>query len=81
MAEKKIIQHKDILETPINVGNYVASASGNRLVIGKVVKLTPKQLKIVDLDDHNAENGYYKYSHDTVVVSGPEALVFVLKNS
>lgn len=47
--------HKDMIGREINVGDYVAYSQWNMLMIGQVVKLTPKR---IHCQCFNSRRGY-----------------------
>ena len=50
MTKEKIPpQHKDMLGNDILVDDYVAFPSYNSLMIGRVVKINPKMIKVVKI--------------------------------
>jgi len=78
---KEEIKHEDLLGQPVKDGSYVAFPRKNRLYIGLVTKLTPKQLRIVPIKYKRIEHsGYLTYPDEVVVMSGPDALAYILKN-
>ena len=78
MAKEEII-HKDLLGQPLSVGMHVATAIGNTLYVCKVAKVTPKMIRAVPVKgNYRQDDGYLKYSTDTVVLSGPDVLAYIL---
>ena len=86
MAEKKVkaeLVHLDRLDRRINVGDCVAVAHTNRLIIATVIKLNAKMVKIrkLGVTARKWNTGEYnKYPIDLVVVSGPEVTMYLLKH-
>ena len=72
--------HEDILGQPISLGSYMAVARSNTLDICSVIKITPKMLRVVPIK-RSESNGYFVYPSETVILSGPDAMVYILKNS
>jgi hypothetical protein len=71
-----IPEHKDILERPLNVGDYVAFPESNILKIGIIQKLNPKMLTIKGITSSwNSK----KYPKDCAKLDGPELTMFILK--
>jgi len=75
MTEPK---HKDILGQDLASGNYVAVPHRNGLHICSIIKITPKQLRVKSL---NHTCSWLKYPNETVLLSGPDALVYILKHA
>lgn len=86
MAEKKVKAepvHLDRLDRRINVGDCVAVAHQNSLMIASVIKLNAKMVKIRKLRVTASKwntGEYNKYPSDMVVVSGPEVTMYLLKH-
>jgi len=76
MNKEKVIEHKDILDRVIEVGDVVAMASHNSLAIAIVEKLNPKMVKVHRPGSTWTQN---KYSQDLIKIDGPEAMVYLLK--
>jgi hypothetical protein len=77
---RKIIQHSDILGEPLNLGNYVAIARHNSLVVCTIIKMTPKQLRVKPIRYKN-DDGWLVYPSDAILLSGENALMYVLTNA
>lgn len=74
----KEYSHKDILGVPIDMNSKLAVSIFNSLMICSVVKMSEKKIRV------KALCGTYKESHlvypsDTIVISGEEALAYILK--
>jgi hypothetical protein len=84
MAEKKVKAepvHLDRFDRRINVGDCVAVAHQNGLIVANVIKLNAKMIKIRKLGVGASRwNEHNKYSADMVVVSGPEVTMYLLKH-
>lgn len=77
-------QHSDILGQPLSVGNYVAVAHRNGLYICSISKITPKQVRVLPLSKSvyvSRNTGWLKYPSEMVVLSGPDALVYILRHA
>lgn len=76
-------EHVDILGQPLNEGCHVAMAHHNNMKIGKVIKVSPKMLRIVPLSHkgYGSTDGYLVYSNQTVRLDGPDALAYILRAS
>ena len=80
MSNKKVYEHTDKLGNPINLDSIVAFPMSNSLSIGKVIKINPVMIKVKTVP--NTRWGeYQKYPSDTIVLNGPEAIVYILKHS
>lgn len=80
MSNKKAYEHTDKLGNPINLDSIVAFPMSNSLSIGKVIKINPVMIKVKTVP--NTRWGeYQKYPSDTIVLNGPEAIVYILKHS
>jgi hypothetical protein len=79
-TKKLIPEHKDILGQDLSIGNYVAVPYRNDLHVCIIIKLTPKQIRIRPLK-HKTTSGWLKYPEETVLLSGPDAMVYILKHS
>ncbi len=76
------IKHYDKLGKLINVGDCVAAPYNNSLMISKVVKITPKMVKIKKFNTssrswHSGE--YSKYPTDLVILDGADVTAYLLK--
>lgn len=71
---KTIPEHKDKLGRVLQAGDYVAYPEYTRLNIGKIAKLNPKTIAVL-----NGRWTVNKYSADTIKLDGPELVVYLLK--
>lgn len=71
---KTIPEHKDKLGRVLQTGDYVAYPEYNRLNIGKIAKLNPKMIAVL-----NGRWTVNKYSADTIKLDSPELVVYLLK--
>jgi len=76
----KAPEHLDILGQPLAEGNYVAISQSNIMYVCQIKKITPKQIRVCPIKG-NYKTGWLKYPSDSVLLSGPDALVYILKNS
>jgi hypothetical protein len=76
---KVVIEHKDILGQPVSVGNYVAVSHHNMMHIAQIVRITPKMMKVSTIGRYKSE--IQVYSDQSVLLSGPDALVYILKHA
>jgi len=75
-------EHKDKLDRILKVGDCVATAISNSLMIARVSKLMPKMIKVVEVGRKTKWGPIQvnKYSHDVVKLDGPDTTIFLLKN-
>lgn len=74
-------EHKDLLGREVAEGDAVAYTHHNSLYVGKVIKVTPKQVRVVPLlSKHRAETGYLKYTNQCVLIGGPDLTAHLLRN-
>jgi len=78
MSKEKVIpEHTDILGRPLEVGQCVAYAAGNRLYVATVVKLNPKMVKVKQAGTkYNSE--HHKHPGDLVVLEGADVTFYLL---
>lgn len=81
MVDKTETQHTDIFGRQIVQGNAVAYCRGNMMYIGTVGRVTQKMMRVHPLKGYGKKDGYLVYPNQTVLVDGPEATMYVLKNS
>ena len=73
--------HRDLLGRIVAVDDAVAFTHQNSLYVGKVIKITPKQVRVVDLlSKYRSEYGYLKYTKQCVLIGGPDLTLHLLKN-
>jgi hypothetical protein len=78
---KEAPEHVDILGQPLAEGNYVAISQSNIMYVCQIKKITPKQIRVCPIKGRYSETGWLKYPSDSVLLSGPDALAYILKNS
>jgi hypothetical protein len=76
MNKEKIIEHKDILDRVIEVGDVVAMANHNSLAVAIVDKLNTKMVRV---KRPNSTWAQHKYPQDLIKIDGPEAMLYLLK--
>lgn len=74
-------EHVDILGQPLTEGNYVVTCQHNTLYVCQIKKLNPKKLRVCPLKGYYRQEGWLKYPSDLVLLSGPDAMVYILKNA
>jgi hypothetical protein len=73
--------HRDLLGREVKVDDYVGFCHHNSLYVGRVIKITPKQVRVIDLlSKYRDETGYLKYTSQCVLVGGPELTYMILKH-
>jgi hypothetical protein len=72
--------HNDLLGRDVFEGDAVAFTHQNSLMVGKVVKITPKQVRVVSLmTPKYRDSGYLKYPNQCVLIGGPDLTMWILK--
>jgi hypothetical protein len=77
------LEHRDCLGRSVNEGDHVAFSHHNTLYVGKVIKMTPKQVRVVPIGAdycYRREEGMLKYTTQCCLVGGPELTYHILKN-
>jgi len=75
---KETPEHKDKLGRTIQVGDFVAYPQSNSLYVGKITKLNPKMVKVLQLP--KAKSDYNKYPSDVVRLDASDMTWYMLKN-
>ena len=74
-------EHKDLLGREVKIDDHVAFTHHNSLHVGKVVKVTPKQVRVVPIGPGRwGQEGMLKYTTQCCLVGGPELTYHILKN-
>ena len=74
-------EHKDLLGREVKIDDHVAFSHHNTLYVGKIVKVTPKQVRVVNLlSDYRSDTGYLKYTNQCVLIGGPYLTAHLLRN-
>ncbi len=74
-------EHKDLLGREVHLDDAVAYTHHNQLYVGKVIKVTPKQVRVVPLlSNYRSDTGYLKYTNQCVLIGGPDLTAHLLKN-
>lgn len=74
-------EHKDLLGRDVKEEDYVAFTHHNMLYVGKVIKITPKQVRVVPIGtNYRSDSGYLKYTSQCCLVGGPDLTFHILKN-
>ena len=76
-------EHTDILGQPLSEGCHVAMSRRNQMMIGKIIKLNPKMMRVRTIGARWVSNndGYLVYGNQTVRLDGPDALAYILRAS
>jgi hypothetical protein len=73
--------HRDLLGRVVAEDDAVAFTHHNTLYVGKVIKITPKQVRVVPLlSKYRSDKGYLKYTNQCVLIGGPDLTAHLLKN-
>lgn len=73
--------HRDLLGRTVCEDDAVAFTHHNTLYVGKVIKITPKQVRVVPLlTNYRSDKGYLKYTNQCVLIGGPDLTAHLLKN-
>lgn len=83
MSTKSVPEdHRDLLGREVKVDDYVGFCHHNSMYVGRVIKITPKQVRVTDLFSTYKKNdiGYLKYTSQCVLVGGPELTYLILKH-
>lgn len=74
-------EHKDLLGRAVSEGDHVAFTHHNSLYVGKVIKVTPKQVRVIPIGAGRwREEGMLKYTSQCCLVGGPELTYHILVN-
>lgn len=76
--------HFDKLGNKIELDDVVATAHHNRLIIARVIKLNNKMVKVREFRKSPSRwdpAEYNKYSSEMVKIPGPDATIYILKNT
>lgn len=79
--EKESFIHKDCLGRELKVGDCVAVAHHNQLMVGTIKKINPKMIKVARVGSSSRSSGYNKYASECALLEGPEVTMFLLKMS
>ena len=73
--------HRDLLGREVKEDDAVAFSHHNTLYVGKVTKITPKQVRVVPLlSQYRQSDGYLKYTNQCVLIGGPDLTAHLLRN-
>lgn len=85
-TKKAPIDHRDLLNKKLAVGDIVAFAESGSQYVGKITKLTPKRVKINRITAHDPNRWYKQISYqrppaDVVIIEGAHVTAYILANS
>lgn len=72
-------EHKDRLGRILKQGDPVAYPHGNSLLIGLIIKLTPKMVRMKQLGDKSWRSEHTKYPSEVVLLEGPDVMMHILR--
>lgn len=79
---KAIPEHKDLMGRPLDEGDCVAYPQSNSLVVGTIIKINPKMLKVAAVGSKGYwARGTNKYPSDLVKLEGEDVTLYLLKNT
>lgn len=74
-------EHKDLLGREVKIDDYVGFCHHNSMYVGRVIKITPKQVRVVPLlTKYRQDDGFLKYTNQCVLIGGPELTYLLLKH-
>jgi hypothetical protein len=73
-------EHRDCLGRKVTEGDHVAFSHHNTLYVGKVLKMTPKQVRVRPINGRWGDDGMLKYTTQCCLVGGPELTYHILTN-
>jgi len=79
--KKEPIVHEDIIEQPLEEGNYVVASVRGSVKVCKIIKVSPVMIHILPIKGYARSKGHMVYPSQVVKLSGADALVYILKNS
>lgn len=72
--------HKDLLGREVKEDDTVGFCHHNQMYVGKVIKVTPKQVRVINLlSKYRNDTGYLKYTNQCVLIGGPDLTAHLLK--
>jgi hypothetical protein len=75
------MEHKDLLGREVNLDDTVAFVHHNMMYVGKITKITPKQVRVIPLiSQYRQSDGYLKYTNQCVLIGGPDLTAHLLRN-
>ena len=82
VAVKVAPKHPDKLGRELNMGDCVVYPQSNSMMIGTVIKFTPKMITVKTIGS-SGWRGYEsrKHSSDVIKIEGPEVTMYLIKNA
>lgn len=75
-------KHPDKLGRELNMGDCVVYPQSNSMIIGTVIKFTPKMITVKEVSSGKWRSWETrKYSSDVIKIEGPEVTMYLIKNS
>ena len=82
MTTKAEHKHPDKLGRELVMGDCVVYPQSNSMVIGTVVKFTPKMITVKTIGSASWRGWETrKYSSDVIKIEGPEVTMYLIKNA
>jgi hypothetical protein len=79
---KEKVEHTDILGQPLKEGNYVATSRKNTMHICRIIKVSPKMIRVIPIKGvYSGDNGWLVWADQSVLLSGPDALAYILTHA
>lgn len=75
---KELPVHYDRIGRPVELGDIVAAADFNGLMLARVTKLNKKMIKVRRLPESARRSEKNKYAQDTVRLDSEEIAIFLL---
>lgn len=74
-------EHLDLQGREVKEDDAVAFVHHNSMYIGKVTKVTPKQIRVIPLlSMYRNDTGYLRYTNQCVLIGGPDLTMHLLKS-
>jgi hypothetical protein len=75
-------KHPDKFGRELNMGDCVVYPSSNTMMVGTVIKFTPKMITVKTVNT-GGWRGWEtrKYSSDVIKIEGPEVTMYLIKNA
>lgn len=68
---------QDVIGVDIQVGDMVAAAKSNDMLVCEVVRLCPKKIRVKEVGEHGYE--WTCYPHNTAVLSNDSVMAYRLR--
>ena len=72
----------DYFNQELSIGDFVIAANGHELATYKIIRITPKMVRVVKLNakTDKAKKGKLRYSHELFKVSPAQVTYYLLSN-